>query len=326
MQPFTYATADSAADASQKTQDPNNMLLGGGTCVVDLMKLNVMLPDSLVDVRSIAKGDVQDRGASVVIAGTATNSGVAHNELICNEFPVLSQAILSGASPQLRNAATIAGNIMQRTRCYYYRDTAMRCNKRAPGSGCDAIDGFNRIHAVLGGSQNCIATNPSDMCVALAALDAVVHVQSGGTSKQISFVEFHRLPGDHPEIETVLQPGDVITAIEIAKSNLARNSHYLKVRDRASFSFALSSAAVALDSSLGTIRDARLALGGVATKPWRATGAEKGLVGKAASRDTYRAAAEIAMRDATPQKYNKFKVELAKRTIVKAYEELTKQS
>lgn len=326
MQPFTYATADSAADASQKTQDPNNMLLGGGTCVIDLMKLNVMLPDSLVDARNIAKADVQDRGATVVIAGTATNSGVAYHELICNEFPVLSQAILSGASPQLRNAATIAGNLMQRTRCYYYRDTAMRCNKREPGSGCDAIDGFNRIHAVLGGSQNCIATNPSDMCVALAALDAIVHVQSGGTSKQIPIIEFHRLPGDHPEIETVLQPGDVITAVEIAKSNLARNSHYLKVRDRASFSFALASAAVALDSSLGTIRDARLALGGVATKPWRAAGAEKALAGKAASRDAYRAAAEIAMRDATPHKYNKFKIELAKRTIVKAYEELTKQS
>lgn len=323
MQPFTYATATTAEDASAKSVEANQTLLGGGTCLIDLMKLDVLMPDQLVDVRRISQGSVIDKGATVLISGTATNSGVAHNELIQKEFPVLSEALLSGASPQLRNAATVAGNMMQRTRCYYYRDTATRCNKREPGTGCDAVEGFNRIHAVLGGSQNCIAVHPSDMCVALAALDALVHVQSGNIMKEIAFVDFHVLPGDHPEIETVLKPGDVITSVEIAKSNLARNSHYLKVRDRASFSFALTSAAVALDGG-GTIGGARLALGGVGTKPWRAKEAEAALVGKGANRDAFRAAAEIAMRGAVPQKHNKFKIELAKRTIVKAYEELAK--
>ena len=323
MQPFTYTVASTVQDASRKSANSNQTLLGGGTCLIDLMKLDVMLPDHLVDVRKVSEGAVEDKGSSVLISGTATNSGVAYNELIQKQFPVLSQALLSGASPQLRNAATIAGNIMQRTRCYYYRDTATRCNEREPGSGCDAIEGFNRIHAVLGVSDHCIATHPSDMCVALAALDAVVHIQNGTTRKEVAFTDFHVLPGEHPEIETILQTGDVITGVEIAKSNLARNSHYLKVRDRASFSFALTSAAVALDGA-STIGGARLALGGVGTKPWRAAEAEAALLGKPANAESFREAAEIAMRTAVPHKHNKFKIELAKRTIVKAYEELAK--
>lgn len=326
MQPFTYATATSAEEASSKTTDAFNTLLGGGTCLVDLMKLDVMQPAELVDARKIVGEQIVDKGSTVLIPATATNSGVAHDPLIMTNFPVLSEALLSGASPQLRNVATVAGNIMQRTRCYFFRDTTFRCNKREPGSGCDAIEGYNRIHAVLGGSQNCIAVHPSDMCVALAMLGAVVHVQSGNTMKDIPLVDFHLLPGDHPEIETVLKPGDVIVSVEVPKSDLNCNSRYLKVRDRASFSFALTSAAVALSGGAGRITEARLALGGVGTKPWRSVAAEQALVGKPANRDSFAAAAEVALREAVPQKHNKFKIDLAKRTIVKAFEELVKQS
>jgi xanthine dehydrogenase YagS FAD-binding subunit len=247
---------------------------------------------------------------------------VAHHRLIEAEFPVLSRSILSGASAQLRNAASLGGNIMQRTRCAYFRDTTMACNKREPGTGCAALDGLNRGHAVLGGSQHCIATHPSDMCVALAMLDTTVHVSDGNSSRQMPFAELHTLPDDHPEIETTLKPGEIIVAVEIAKHAIGRASHYLKVRDRASFSFALTSAAVGLQMTAGIITGARLALGGVGTRPWRAWKAEKSLLGKTAGSDSFQQAAAIALEGAQPQKYNRFKVELAKRTIVRAYEEL----
>lgn len=327
MQPFSYVKANDPADASsQQIASGGGIFLGGGTCLIDLMKLDVMTPSQLIDVRKSSNQStaVKDNGKTVVLSGSASNSAVAHDPLIQSEFPVISQAILSGASPQLRNAATIAGNLMQRTRCYYFRDPVMPCNKNKPGSGCPAIDGFNRMHAVLGTSDDCIAAHPSDMCVALAALDAVVRVHDGSKHREIPLIEFHTLPGKNPEIETVLKPHEVITAVEIAKSDLARHSHYHKVRDRASFSFALTSAAVALLTDGGKIKEARLALGGVGTKPWRCQRSESALQGKTAEAASYRAAAELALSDAVPRKHNRFKVELSRRTIVKAYEELQK--
>lgn len=327
MHPFTYVKTTNPGDAvnKMKTASVKSSYIGGGTCIVDLMKLNVMNPSQIVDVRKNGlESDIKDTGDSIVISGAATNSAVAHSALIQKELPVISEAILSGASPQLRNAATVAGNILQRTRCYYFRDTAMPCNKREPGSGCPAIDGYNRIHAVLGTSSQCIATHPSDMCVAMAALDAVIRVSDGTATRDIPFVDFHTLPGDHPEIESVLKPDEVIVSVEIKKSELARNSHYFKVRDRASFSFAVTSAAVAVQVDGGKITAVRLAMGGVGTKPWRSPKAEALMLGKPATEETFRLGADAALADAVPQKYNKFKIDLAKRTISRAFEELQK--
>jgi xanthine dehydrogenase YagS FAD-binding subunit len=250
-------------------------------------------------------------------------SDVAWDARVRERYPVVSQALLQGASGQLRNMATIGGNVLQRTRCPYFRDTAMPCNKREPGTGCSALRGVNRGHAILGTSEHCIATHPSDLAVALAALDAVVRVRGRAGERAIPFGEFHLLPDAHPEREHVLRPGELITAIDLPALPFARRSLYLKVRDRASYAFALASAAVALDVAGGTVRDARIALGGVATKPWRATGAERALVGRAASRATFRAAAEAALAGAVPRKDNAFKIELAKRTLVRALEELS---
>jgi xanthine dehydrogenase YagS FAD-binding subunit len=323
MKPFTFSSAANLQQAATGQTQTNSSLIAGGTCLVDLMKLYVMQPDHLIDIRKGLNCQISDRGSSIYIGAGTTNAEVAHNPLICETFPVLSQALLSGASPQLRNAATVGGNILQRSRCPYFRDTVTPCNKRQPGTGCSAIDGLNRTHAVLGVSDACISTHPSDMCVALAMLDTVVHVCDGVNDRQIAFTDFHLLPGKTPEIETVLKPSEIITAIEIAKSPMMRSSHYLKVRDRASFSFALTSAAVALQVAAGTIVNARLALGGVGTKPWRAVDAERSLAGKPATKQSFRQAAEIALADAKPAKHNKFKVELAMRTIVRAYEELS---
>jgi xanthine dehydrogenase YagS FAD-binding subunit len=244
---------------------------------------------------------------------------MAWDERIRKQYPLLSEAILAGASAQLRNMATTGGNLLQRTRCYYFRDPSARCNKRQPGSGCDAIDGFNRIHAVLGTSDQCIATHPSDMCVALAALDAVVRTQGPRGERTIPFTEFHVEYGKDPAKESTLEPGELITAVDLpaAQPWFARST-YLKVRDRASYEFALSSAAVALNIDGGTIREARIALGGVATKPWRATDAEKALGGKPPGDAAYNAAADAALTGAKPQKFNAFKIELCKRTIVRA--------
>ncbi|HWF05549.1 MAG TPA: xanthine dehydrogenase family protein subunit M, partial [Candidatus Angelobacter sp.] len=259
------------------------------------------------------------------VGAMVRNSDMAHHELVIKRFPVLSQAILAGASPQLRNMATTGGNLMQRTRCYYFRDTAYACNKRQPGSGCAALEGFNRIHAVLGGSDQCIATHPSDMAVALVALDAVVHIKSAKGERKVAAGEFHLLPGSTPNLETVVQPGELITYVTIPSSKFAAQSAYVKLRDRASYEFALASAGAALELQGNKIHAARLVLGGVATKPWRSTEAEHVLTGATADEKTFHAAAEAAMKSAKTYKYNAFKVELAKRAIVRALSSAAQQ-
>lgn len=318
MNPFTYvAVRDerAARDAAQA----GAKYLAGGTTLLDLMKLHVEQPSTVADISALPfeRIDALPDGG-VRVGALVRNSDMAHHELIKTRYPVLSQALLAGASPQLRNMATTAGNLMQRTRCYYFRDTAAACNKREPGSGCGAIDGSNRIHAVLGTSERCIATHPSDMCVALAALDATVRVRGLDGDRTIAFGDFHLPPGDHPERETSLAAGELITAVDIPPLPFATRSVYVKVRDRASYAFALASAAVALDVHDGTVRDVRIALGGVGTVPWRARDAERALVGQRADATSFRAAADRALAGAIPRAHNGFKIELAKRTLVRA--------
>jgi xanthine dehydrogenase YagS FAD-binding subunit len=320
MQPFTYTTADDSAAAIRvATADPAARYLAGGTTLVDLMKLDVEQPTQLIDVTGLPLAEVALLGDGTLRVGAMVrNSDLANNELVRTRYPVLSQALLAGASGQLRNMATTGGNLLQRTRCPYFRDTAMPCNKREPGSGCSALQGANRGHAVLGTSEQCIATHPSDMAVALIALDARVRVLGTTGERAIPVADLHRLPEDHPEIETTLRPGELITAVEVPPLPFATRSLYLKVRDRASYAFALASAAVALDVNGGGIRDARVALGGIATKPWRSPSAEAVLRGHSASLETYRAAAQAALEGAVPRRDNGFKIELAKRTLVRA--------
>jgi xanthine dehydrogenase YagS FAD-binding subunit len=283
------------------------------------MKINVLTPDTVVDVRPLGLSRINVSDDAIAIGANVTNSQLAWHPVVRDRFPVLAEAILSGATTQLRNMATVAGNILQRTRCPYFRDVYALCNRRQPGSGCDALDGFNRGHAVLGVSQHCIATHPSDMCVAMVVLDADVHtVLPDGTSRLIPFGEFHQAPGDTPQVEFALKHGELITHIVIPHWTAARRSHYLKVRDRASYEFALASAAVVLDLEGDTIREARLGLGGVATRPWRAMEAEHLLIGRKARDDTFRDAAEVALAGAIARDHNHFKIELAKRTIVRA--------
>ena len=323
MNPFTYSRASDAqqavADISKK---PQTKFLGGGTNLIDLMKMGVETPARLIDINRIPLTQVEELpdGKGVRIGALVRNSDLAEHPLIKLRYPVLSEAILAGASPQLRNLATTGGNLLQRTRCYYFYDPAFpACNKRKPGSGCGALEGFNRIHAILGQSEQCIATHPSDMCVAMAALDAVVRVQGAKGEREIVFADFHRLPGNTPERDTNLGPDELITAVDLPASKFAVRSHYLKVRDRASYAFALVSVAAAMDLGAdGTIQAVRIALGGVAHKPWRAEKAEKELVGKNADEQTFRAAAEAELAGAKGYKYNSFKIELAKRTIVRA--------
>jgi xanthine dehydrogenase YagS FAD-binding subunit len=319
MIPFEYARASSETDALQRGAGARAAFIAGGTTLIDLMKLDVMLPTVLVDINNLPLNKIEvlpDGGLRV--GAMVRNSDFAHHDAVAKRFPVLSQALLSGASPQLRNMATTGGNLMQRTRCYYFRDTAYACNKRQPGSGCAAIDGFNRIHAVLGGSDQCIATHPSDMAVALVALDAMVHIKGRGGERKIAAGEFHLLPGNTPHLETVVQPGELITYVTIPGSPFAGRSAYVKLRDRASYEFALASAGAALELKGNRIQSARLALGGVATKPWRSPEAEKVLTGGTADERTFQAAADAAMESAVPRRYNAFKIELAKRAIVRA--------
>jgi xanthine dehydrogenase YagS FAD-binding subunit len=297
----------------------NAQYIAGGTTLIDLMRLEVMRPRAVVDITGVGGlAAIEDQGGGLRIGALATNTDVAYHPLVTSRFPVLSEALLSGASPQLRNMATVGGNLLQRTRCPYFRDGTSPCNKRAPGSGCAAQGGYTRSHAVLGTSPRCIATHPSDMCVALVALDAIVHTQGPSGNRSIAIADFHTLPGDHPEIESVLEPGELVTHVELPATPFAARSRYTKVRDRAAFSFALASAAVALDLQGTTIRDARIALGGLATRPWRARDAERWLIGKPAVLDSFRRAAAMALDGAAPRDDNAFKVELGRRTIVRA--------
>lgn len=311
--------ADTAAAVTAAAGD-GARYLAGGTTLVDLMRLDVMEPAALVDVGRLPLAAIEERGDRLRIGALARNADVAYHPAVTRRYPLLAEAILAGASPQVRNMATTGGNLLQRTRCPYFRDVATACNKRTPGAGCAALDGYTRSHAILGTSPACIATHPSDMCVALIALDAVVHTRSGGRDRAIAIGDFHVAPGDHPEIETALAPGELITAVELPPSPFAAHSRYVKVRDRAAFAFALASAAVGLDVAEGRIRGARVALGGVATRPWRALAAEEALVGQAPGRATFERAAVAALAGATPRRDNSFKVELAQRTVVRALE------
>jgi xanthine dehydrogenase YagS FAD-binding subunit len=317
MKPFAYLRATETSTAIESASNQTKFI-AGGTNLLDLMKEGVEQPDRLIDITRIQLAQIQPTANGVRIGALAKNSDTANHPLIRTRYPLLSQALLAGASPQLRNMASVGGNLLQRTRCYYFYDTSAPCNKRQPGSGCAAIEGYNRIHAILGTSDKCIATHPSDMCVALAALDAVVQVSGSKGDRAIPFAEFHRLPGDTPQIETALQPGELITAVDLPNSSFAENSHYLKVRDRTSYAFAVVSVASALDIDNGTIRNARMALGGVAHKPWRSVEAEKILIGAKPNEQTFQAAAEATLKEAKGYKHNTFKVELAKRAIVRS--------
>jgi xanthine dehydrogenase YagS FAD-binding subunit len=321
MNPFTFERFTRATDAANAVAArPGATFLAGGTTLIDLMKIDVLAPDTIVDVRHLGLSSIDVLDGGIAIGATVTNSQLAWHPLVRDRYPVLSEAILSGATTQLRNMATVAGNILQRTRCPYFRDVHASCNRREPGSGCDALDGFNRGHAVLGVSEHCIATHPSDMCVALAVLDAEIHtVRADGATRSIPFGEFHLAPGDTPHNEVALEHGELITHIVIPNLPAARRSHYLKVRDRASYEFALVSAAVVLDLEGDIIRAARLGLGGIATKPWRATEAEQSLTDRKAIDASFRDAAEIALAGAVTREHNHFKIELAKRAIVRAF-------
>lgn len=323
MKNFTYSKAENAESAIQFVANgANAKFLGGGTNLVDLMRENIEQPDALVDVTKLSSAIEETSDGNLKIGAAAKNTAVANHETVREKYSVLSQAILFGASGQIRNMATVGGNLLQRTRCFYFYDDAARCNKRKPNSGCDAIGGFNRIHAILGASESCIATHPSDMCVALAALDAKIHVEGANGKREIAFNDFHKLPENTPHIETVLRDGELITAIEIPKSDFAANSLYRKVRDRASYAFALVSAAAALEVEGGEIKNVRLALGGVAHKPWRASEAENFLHGKTATEENFRKAAEAELKAAKGFGHNDFKIELAKRTITSVLKEL----
>jgi len=311
---------DAGAAAGAVAANPNAKFLAGGTNILDLMKEDVERPNELVDVTRLKLSEIKTaRGGGVVIGALAKNSETANHPLIRKNYPLLTQAIVAGASGQLRNMATNGGNLMQRTRCQYFYDTAMPCNKREPGTGCGALEGLNRIHAIFGWSDKCVATYPGDMANALYALDAVVRVRgANGKERTIPVNDFHRLPGDTPEKDNNLAHGELITAIELPKSSFAKNSYYLKVRDRASYAFALVAVAAALELDGKNIKQARVVLGSVAHKPWRSVEAEAALAGKAASEDNFRRAAEAALAGAKPLAHNAYKVELGKRAVVRA--------
>jgi xanthine dehydrogenase YagS FAD-binding subunit len=321
MKPFSYTRATTVDEAVKAfARHPDTRFLGGGTNLIDLMKMGVERPSHLVDINRLPLTQIEEHEGGVRMGALARNTEAANHQLIRSRFPVLSQAILAGASQQLRNMATMGGNLLQRTRCYYFYDPSYKeCNKRVPGSGCSAIVGYNRNHAILGASDACIATHPSDMCVALVALNAQVQVVGPQGPRSIPMLEFHRLPGDTPQHETNLLPGELITAIDVPALPFGRRSHYLKVRDRNSYAFALVSAAAILElDESGTVRRAQIALGGVAHKPWRAERAEKELAGKKLDAKNLSAAAEAELKDARGYHDNGFKIELARRAIVRA--------
>jgi xanthine dehydrogenase YagS FAD-binding subunit len=317
---FQYARAHDVADAvRQIAADPGAKFIAGGTNLIDLMKEDVERPSRLIDISRLPLKTVEETaGGGLRIGALVPNSDLAYHPLIERRYPLLASAILAGASQQLRNMASTGGNLLQRTRCYYFYDTATPCNKREPGSGCPAIPGINRMHAILGASDACIATHPSDMCVALAALAATVHVTGPTGDRAIAFADFHRLPGDTPHLDTNLHANEIVTAIELPAKGFAANYSYLKIRDRLSYAFALVSIAAALELDGDTIEDARLALGGVAHKPWRDMAAEAALRGKVANRTTFAQAADLLLRDAKGHAHNTFKIDLARRGIVRA--------
>jgi xanthine dehydrogenase YagS FAD-binding subunit len=322
---FSYDRAQTVSEAiGIAANRANAKYLGGGTNLVDLMRERIEHPEALVDVTGLSQTIEARADGSVLIGAGARNTAVAADPTIRRRFPMLARAILAGASAQIRNMATVGGNIMQRTRCRYFYDAAAHCNKRQPGSGCDAIDGFNRYHAILGASSACVATHPSDMCVALAALDARAHLEGPAGPRVLSLVDLHRLPGERPDIETLIEPGELITAIALPALPFAAHSTYRKIRDRASYAFALVSVAAAVSLENHVIRDVRLALGGVAHKPWRALSAEAALRGQPASVESFLEAADLELKDATGLRDNAFKIELAKRVLVATLGELTR--
>ncbi len=308
-----------AAQSKTAQQGADVRFMGGGTTLIDLMKLNVETPDRVLDINRLPLAKIEGTpDGGLQIGATVRNSDLAYHLKVQKDYAVLSQAILNGASAQIRNMATVGGNLLQRTRCVYFRDTAMPCNKREPGSGCPAITGHNRTLAILGAGEHCIATNPSDMCVAMAALEATIHLQGPKGSRAVPFGDFHLLPGNTPHRETVLEPGDLITHVTLPPPIVGSKQLYLKLRDRASYEFALASAAVVLTIAGGRITRARIALGGVGTKPWRSPDAERALAGKPANDASFRQAAEAGLRKAKPQSENQFKIELAKRCLTYA--------
>jgi xanthine dehydrogenase YagS FAD-binding subunit len=317
---FHYVRANDVADAvRQMVADPTAKFIAGGTNLIDLMKGNVESPSRLIDITRLPLNTVEETaGGGVRIGALVANSDLAYHPLIEQRYPVLASAILAGASAQLRNMASTGGNLLQRTRCYYFYDVVTPCNKRQPGSGCSAIEGFNRIHAILGATKTCIATHASDMCVALAALEAKVHVTGPSGERTIAFADFHRLPGDTPQHDTNLEQGEIVTSVELPAQGFATNYTYLKIRDRLSYAFALVSIAVALELEGDRIREARLALGGVAHKPWRDTRVEAQLRGRCADEAAFRRAADDLLREAKGYEHNSFKIDLAHRGIVRA--------
>jgi xanthine dehydrogenase YagS FAD-binding subunit len=317
---FQYARARDVADAVHRiAAEPTAKFIAGGTNLIDLMKEDVERPTRLIDISRLPLKTVEETPeGGLRIGALVPNSDLAYHPFVEQRYPLLASAILAGASQQLRNMASTGGNLLQRTRCHYFYDTATPCNKRAPGSGCSAINGINRQHAILGASESCIATHPSDMCVALAALEAKVHATGPGGERGIAFTDFHRLPEDTPQRDTNLDPGEIVTAIELPAQGFAANYTYLKIRDRLSYAFALVSVAAALELKGDRIEDARLALGGIAHKPWRDPAAEAALRGQAPDQATFTHAADILLRDAKGFEHNAFKIDLARRAIVRA--------
>ncbi|MFO1149875.1 MAG: xanthine dehydrogenase family protein subunit M [Alsobacter sp.] len=316
MRPFSYSRAADASDALRKASVTGARYLGGGTNLVDLMRETIERPANLVDVTGLDREITEQADGGLMIGSAARNTAVAEHGLVRASYPALSRAILAGASGQIRNMATVGGNLLQRTRCpYFYDKDGSACNKRSPGEGCDAISGFNRGHAILGASDSCVAVHPSDMAVALAAFDAVVEIKGAGGERSLPLADLHRLPGDRPDLDTVLEPGELITGVRLPALAFSGRSTYRKVRDRASYAFALVSVAAAIELREGRVADVRLALGGVAHRPWRAQKAEDALRGQPAGQDAFIAAADAELADARPLRDNRFKIELARRTI-----------
>ena len=317
---FQYARANDVADAVRLiADDPNAKFVAGGTNLIDLMQMDVERPTKVIDITRLPLKQVENTpGGGLRIGALVPNTDLAYHPLVEQRYPVLASAIMAGASQQLRNVASTGGNLLQRTRCHYFYDIATPCNKREPGSGCSAIDGYNRMHAILGSSDACIATHPSDMCVALAMLDSKVHVSSASGDRVIAFAEFHRRPGETPQRDTNLNAGEIITAVELPPKGFATNYTYLKIRDRLSYAFGLVSVAVGLELDGGTIKEGRFALGGVAHKPWRDPQAESALRGQPANAATFARAADVLLHDAKGYAHNAFKIDLARRCIARA--------